>query len=170
MKKSYEKLKQSFNPQVPSAEVLAGMIEEGHRWCKGIEGRKERGGRYSKEEVEEAGRRKVALDRIKEANAEAGSHVIGELRRLGWRLGDLEFRMRGRDEGEEKRKRKAIKEREEKAERNFHEEQLRRKRRGERVQTLAEVEKVEKVREMPALIKIKGLNIRENQKWKSSFN
>ena len=76
MKKSYEKLKQSFNPQVPSAEVLAGMIEEGHRWCKGIEGRKERGGRYSKEKVEEA-------------NAEAGSHVIGELRRLGWRLGDL---------------------------------------------------------------------------------
>ena len=34
---------------------------------------------------------------------------------------------------------------------------------------MAEVEKVEKVREMPALIKIKGLNIRENQKWKSFF-
>ena len=34
---------------------------------------------------------------------------------------------------------------------------------------MAEVGRGEKVGEMPALIKIKGLNIREDQKWKSFF-
>ena len=86
---------------------------------------------------------------------------------MGWRLKDLESKMEGKDENEEKRKRKAVKQREERVERSFHEEQLRRKKRGEKVQTLAEVGRVEKVGEMPALIKIKGLNIRESQKWKS---
>ena len=47
MKKSYDKLKQRFNLQAPSAEIPPRMVEEGHRWCKGMEGRKERGGKYS---------------------------------------------------------------------------------------------------------------------------
>ena len=47
MKKSYDKLKQRFNLQVPSAKIPTGMVEEGHRRCKGMEGRKERGGKYS---------------------------------------------------------------------------------------------------------------------------
>ena len=35
MEKSYEQLKQRFNPQVPSVEIPAGMIEGGERVVRG---------------------------------------------------------------------------------------------------------------------------------------
>ena len=142
------------------------MIEGGHEWCEKMEGRQKKGGKFSKEEIEEVGRRIAEVNRMKEAKVGA---ELGKLRGLGWRMRDLESKMKGKDENTEKRKRMAVRQREERVERGFHDEQRRRKKRGQRLQTMAEVGRGEKVGEMPALIKIKGLNIREDQKWKSFF-
>ena len=134
------------------------MIEGGHEWCEKMEGRQKKGGKFSKEEIEEVGRRIAEVNRMKEAKVGA---ELGKLRGLGWRMRDLESTMKGKNEKAEKRKRMAVREREERVERSFHDEQRRRKKRGQRVQTTAEVRRGEEVGEMPALIKIKGLNIRE---------
>ena len=73
-----------------------------------MESRQKKGGNYSKEEIEEVGRRIAEVNRMKEAKVGAGKEVIGKLRGLGWRMRDLESKMKGKDENTEKRKRMAV--------------------------------------------------------------